>query len=170
MRTRFRAACLLLLVLASAAACSRSAGSTGVASVHRTAATSATSATTSRSMLEQGVRWARCMRQHGVPMGDPVATGRGGIHFPGSDKHALDQNVVDKAKQACQQYFPVLSGADLAAKLASARELALCMRAHGVQNYPDPDPNDLGKDLPDAVRDDPQYDQAKTICGTRRSS
>ncbi|MFD0578219.1 hypothetical protein [Dactylosporangium darangshiense] len=44
------------------------------------------------------------------------------------------------------------------------------MREHGVEGYPDPDPNNLGKSLPDAVRDDPQYDSAKDVCDTKPAS
>jgi hypothetical protein len=58
----------------------------------------------------------------------------------------------------------------MALKLAGARVVAQCMRDHGVENFPDPDPNDLSRSVPDAVRDDPQYDEAKAVCDTKGAS
>jgi hypothetical protein len=108
------------------------------------------------------------MRDHGVPEADPRVHEDGGITVGGGyDKHELDQDVLDKAIEACKPYQVVFSPEVMAMKLAGARETAKCMRAHGVENFPDPDPNDLSKSVPDAVRDDPQYDEARDICATK---
>jgi hypothetical protein len=164
-RTRFLAACLVLVVLAWTAACSKSAGSNGVASVSGTATPSATP---SLSLLEQGIRYAQCMRQHGVPMPDPVANGNG-IHLRGVDKDAVDADVLSRAEQVCQQYRPVLSASDRAQKVEKALQYSQCMRGHGVQNYPDPDSSG-GVQLDPSVNQDPQYDKAKTICDAQSRS
>jgi hypothetical protein len=111
------------------------------------------------------------MRDHGVPEADPRVHPNGEVSVGGGyDKHTLDQDVLDKAIEACKQYEVVMPPDILAQKLPGAREVAKCMRDHGVANYPDPDPNDLGKSLPDSVLDDPHYEQAKEICDTRGAS
>jgi hypothetical protein len=168
MRKRVLAVCLPALVLVVTAGCSTSNGGKGVASVSGAAAPSATP---SLSVLEQGRRHAQCMREHGVPEADPQVQPDGDVSLGGGyDKHAVDDDVLGKAIEACKRYQVVLSPADQAKKLEGARERARCMRAHGVQSFPDPDPNDLGKPLPDAVREDPRYDQAKEDCQTRGAS
>src|SRR3954465_12138761 len=107
MRTRVLAACLLPLLLVIAAACSKSNDGKGVASVGG-------SATPSLSPLERGIRYAQCMRQHGVPMPDPGPDGdRRAVT---GDKDAIDEDVLRKAQEACKQYQPVASGPDEAAK------------------------------------------------------
>jgi hypothetical protein len=166
MRTRSLAACLLLLVLAWTAACSKSTRSKGVASLPGTATPSATPSLT---LLEQGIRYAHCMREHGVPMPDPVANGDG-VHLPGVDKDAVDAAVLNRAEQVCRQYRPVLSAPDRAQKVEKARQYSQCMRGHGVRNYPDPDSSGSVHDDP-SFHQDPQYEHAKTICDAQiRSS
>jgi hypothetical protein len=172
MKKRLLVVCLPMLALALAAGCARhNAGkdnSKDVASLHGSATPSATP---SLSFLEQGRRHAQCMRDHGVPEADPRVQPNGDWTVGGGyDKHTLDQGVLDKAIEACKPYTVVLPADVLALKLAGARDLAKCMRDHGVANYPDPDPNDLGKSLPDSVRDDPHYEQANDICNTRGAS
>jgi hypothetical protein len=170
MRKRVLAVCLPLLVLVAVTGCAKGKADDGkdVASVQGSAAPTATP---SVSEIERGRQHAQCMRDHGVPEADPQINADGSVHTGGGyDKHTLDDNVLAKAIEACKQYQRVLSPDVLAKKVEGARQVAKCMREHGVEGYPDPDPNDLGKSLPDAVRDDPQYDSAKDICDTKQSS
>jgi hypothetical protein len=168
MRKPILALCLPVLAMVVATGCAQSDDGKGVASV---GGSGRPSATASLSVLEQGRRHAQCMRDHGVPEADPRVNSDGGVSVGGGyDKQALDQDVFARAVEACKPYQVVLSPADMALKLAGARAVAQCMRAHGVENFPDPDPNDLSKSLPDAVRDDPQYDEAKAICDTKGAS
>jgi hypothetical protein len=165
MRKPVLAVGLAILALIMAAGCGTSEGGDGVASV---SGTTAPSATPSLSILDQGRRHAQCMRDHGVPEADPRVKPDGGVQLGGGyDKQTLDQDTLAKAIEACKKYQVVLDPASLAKKLEGARSVAQCMRAHGVANFPDPDPNDLGRSLPDSVRDDPHYQQAKEICDTR---
>jgi hypothetical protein len=169
MRKRGLAVYVPLLVLVAVTGCSKGKANNnnGVASVQGTAAPTAT-ATANMSTVERGRQHAQCMRSHGVPEADPQINADGSVRTGGGyDKHNLDQDVLDKAIEACKQYERILTPDELAEKLPGARELAKCMRDHGVESYPDPDPNNLGKSLPDAVRDDPQYDSAKQVCETR---
>ncbi len=85
-----------------------------------------------------GVRFATCMRDHGVSsFPDPQSSS--GIQIPVS----LAQNpspAFKSAMQACHYLMaaegppPVAS----ASQKAAAVKLAQCMRKHGVPNYPDP--------------------------------
>lgn len=160
MRTRFLVVCLLPVLLASAAACTKSAGGRNVASVNGAAAPSMTP---SLSFADQGRRHAQCMREHGVPESDPQILPDGTVRVGGGyDKHTLDQEVLGNAIQACKQYEPVLSGPDGERKLAGQREYSRCMRAHGVEDFPDPDAN--GHIQLPAEQTDPDYEQAKAFC------
>jgi len=165
MRKSVPAICVSIVALLVAAGCAKPDDGAPVASV---SGTGAPSATPNLSVLEQGLRHAQCMRDHGVPEADPRVNPDGGVSVGGGyDKHTLDDGVLANAIEACKPYQVVMPPDVQAAKLAGAREVAQCMRAHGVESYPDPDPNDLSKSLPDEVRDDPDYDQAKEICDTR---
>jgi hypothetical protein len=161
MRKRVLAACLPLLVLVAVSACSKSDDGKDVASVNGSAAPSATS---NLSETEQARRHARCMREHGVPESDPQVRPDGSVRIGGGyEKGSVDGEVLAKAIEACKQYEPVLSGPDDALKLEVLRQFSRCMRAHAVENYPDPDAS--GRfDVEQPVREDPQYDQAETTC------
>jgi hypothetical protein len=152
---------LLPLLLVATVACGKARNGNGVASVGGSATPSATP---TLSFLEQGRRHARCMREHGVPEADPVVNANGGVRVGGGyDKDAVGDEVLRKAMAACEQYKPVLDPDEMAQKLAAAREESKCMRAHGVENFPDPQPN-LDVNVPDSVRQDPQYDEASRAC------
>jgi hypothetical protein len=161
MTRRVLAAGLLPLLLVAAAACTKANDGNGVATVGGSATPSATP---TLSFQEQGLRHARCMREHGVPEADPVVDGNGNGRVGGGfDKSAIDGEVFAKAVAACKQYEPVLPPEDLAKKMDSARDEARCMRAHGVENFPDPQP-DLDFNVPESVRHDPQYEEAEAAC------
>jgi hypothetical protein len=168
MRKPILAVCVPILAIVVTAGCAKPDDGKGVASA---GGTTTPSATASLSVLEQGRRHAQCMRDHGVPEADPRVNPDGGVSVGGGyDKHTLDQDVLGKAVEACKPFQVVMPPDVKAMKLAGARVVAQCMRAHGVENYPDPDPNDLSRSIPDAVRDDPQYDEAKLICDTKPDS
>jgi len=164
MTRRILAAGLLTLLLSAAAGCTAAKDGDGVASA---GGAGTPSPTPTLSFQEQGLRHARCMREHGVPEADPVVNADGGVRVGGGyDKGAIDPDVFEKAKTACTQYEPQLNPQEQALKLEGARQESRCMREHGVENFPDPDPN-LDRPVPDSVRDDPQYDEAVRACMTR---
>jgi hypothetical protein len=168
MRKPILAVWLPILALAVTAGCAKADAGNDVASV---SGTTRPSPTPSLSVLDQGRRHAQCMRDHGVPEADPRVLTDGSVSVGGGyDKHLLGDDVVDRAIAACKPYQVVMPPDVLALKLAGARAVAQCMRAHGVENYPDPDPNDISKSLRDAVLDDPQFEQAKAICNTKGAS
>ncbi|GGM45079.1 hypothetical protein GCM10007977_053260 [Dactylosporangium sucinum] len=150
-----------LLLAAALAGCTAPAGGDPVATVSGSATPRAT---TTLSAQEQGLRHARCMREHGVPEADPVVGADGGVRVGGGfDKGQIDADVLAAAMAACRQYESVLSPEDLNLKLEAAREESRCMRAHGVEDFPDPEA-DLHRDVPESVRLDPQYDEAAAAC------
>jgi hypothetical protein len=165
MTKRFLVVCLLPLLLASAAACSKPDDGRGIPSVNGSAAPSATP---SLSGLEQTLKFTQCMRAHGVPMPDPVINGDD-IRNESYDKDPVDKETVDKAEEACKQYRPVPSADQIAQKTEKSREYSRCMRQHGVENYPDPGP-DGGPPLDPSVRGDLQYDQADATCSAQVAS
>lgn len=88
----------------------------------------------------QGVKFADCMRAHGVPdFPDPVAGN--GFSFPVGQGF----NPFTPANRAAQQdCHTLLPGGGRGPGEATAQEkahtvaLAACMRAHGVTGFPDP--------------------------------
>jgi hypothetical protein len=160
MRRFALAACLPLLALALAAGCTHANGGRGVASAN---GSGGASATPTLSFLEQGRRHAQCMREHGVPEADPQVLPDGTVRVGGGyDKDSVDGDVLTKATDACKQYLPVLTGPDGDRKQQGALEYARCMRAHGVEAFPDPDANGHFN-LP-TEQTDPDYDAARDYC------
>ena len=159
MRRRVLVGCLAPVLLVAAVACSRSPGGAAVATA---GAGASPAATPSLSFLAQGIRYAQCLRQHGIPMPDPSVDANGGVHILGVDKQTLDENVFNSGMRACEPYQPVAPPDLLTDKLAAQREYSRCMRAHGVENFPDPDPDGRLR-LPEE-QIDPDYDGAKAAC------
>jgi len=160
MRTRLLAAGVTLLLLLTAG-CSHPRDDVHVASAGGTATPSPTS---TLSVDEQAVRWARCYRSHGVPMQDPQRLPDGRTRIGGGDyEKTISHDVLARADAACASLRPVLPAGEQNAKLAAARAESACIRQHGVPDYPDPDP-DGHAELPDAVRQDPEFDAAKATC------
>jgi hypothetical protein len=140
--------------------------------------------TTARSGVNQGVKFAGCMRAHGVPnFPDPSASGGIGI-TPGS---GLDPQspAFQAAQKACGKLLP--GGGPGARKPPEAQfqaglAFARCMRAHGLPRFPDPlasAPSGSGpiislrgmmfKPGPGLEPQSPAFGQAASRCGLRLS-
>jgi hypothetical protein len=85
------------------------------------------------------LKFARCMRSHGVNMPDPTpGTGKGPSlqRVGGPGKPDISPQVFRRADAACRKYIeaaaPKLSPAQLAEIRDHALEFAHCMRQHGV--------------------------------------
>ena len=61
----------------------------------------------SQEQVDDATRFAQCMRDHGVPMPDPQASG-GGVKIQAGSQGAPDPNSdqFKQAEQACEQYMP----------------------------------------------------------------
>jgi hypothetical protein len=125
-----------------ATACSSRAATRGVASLTPTASTGASSASAAAAATPDAMKFAQCMRAHGVPdFPDPVD---GGFHIdnttPGSDLDDSSPQFIT-AYAACKALSPEgrAAGGTVDPQLqAKALAYAACIRLHGVPNYPDP--------------------------------
>lgn len=87
------------------------------------------------SATAQGIRFAECMRSHGVPkFPDPGGSGDA-AQIPQGSSPALEA-----AQRTCQTLMPVAGGASQATAQTKATMLGLsqCMRAHAVTDFPGP--------------------------------
>jgi hypothetical protein len=138
-----------------AAACSGSPSSTGSGgSPHAGGSASSPSA----------VAFSSCIRSHGVPnYPDP---GSDGAIPKGSAQHfGVSTSQLQAAQTACQHLLPATGGSLTASSLqecylagvcpqalvqhalTAGRQFAVCMRSHGVPNWPDPSVDSEGRPL-----------------------
>jgi hypothetical protein len=88
--------------------------------------------------------FSRCMRSHGVPdFPDPDTNGGITINSGGPGGKNLGPNApaFKAAQKACQSLAPgggALTPAEKARMRAQGLEMAKCMRAHGILDFPDP--------------------------------
>jgi hypothetical protein len=98
------------------------------------------------SITKAGLKFAACVRVHGVPdFPDPPSVTAGATQTDATAPPAPSESaqVVQRAEDECQRYEaaaqgPVVSSAQLAKLKAGALAYARCVRAHGVPNFPDP--------------------------------
>lgn len=142
---------LALLGTLSLAACSPASPS-GVASLED--GTGSTNRPEASEAPSEGdaVKFAECMREHGVEVPDPDVEQEG---FAIAIPHGVDQETADAALEACKEFTPG-GGEPMkpnAEQLAQMRAFAKCMREHGIENFPDP--NAEGGLTIEANADDP---------------
>jgi hypothetical protein len=154
---------LVALGLVLAAALSGCGAEEGddVASASGTTATS----TEQLSEEEQAVKFAQCLREHGIEVEDPVDG-----QMPAVPQGAATDEELEAAEEACREYQGGTPKTKQVSEedLAKLREMSQCMRDHGYPNFPDPDPDkggiilgdDSGIDL-----NDPKVQQAQQECG-----
>jgi hypothetical protein len=94
----------------------------------------------SKSVAADAVKFARCIRSHGVSdFPDPPSSGQ--LTIPPDDRNTP---AFESASKACQSLMPGgaggagPSGQTSDMTRAQALRLARCVRAHGVPNFPDP--------------------------------
>jgi hypothetical protein len=91
--------------------------------------------------FEGALKYAKCMREHGIDMPDPQRVGSGGIKQTMNGKPG-SRAKMDAANKDCQKYMQIGGGrAPSAAEQAKAKDAMLsyakCMRGQGV-DMPDP--------------------------------
>lgn len=130
-----------------AVACSSGGSSPGVAALGSTTTTSpagGASGASSQLAYSDAVKYAQCMRTHGVPnMPDPDAQGdflndRGKLNGVELNPNTAAFNTANKE---CQHLLPnggKITQAELQRAMAGALKHSACMRSHGVTNFPDP--------------------------------
>ncbi len=164
MPKRGAAAVLPLLAALSLTACGADGGDDGaqVASAGGAATTASTPAAQQLSPEEMAVKFAECMRSHGVQMDDPVGPdGRISLNIKGTDKGKMQQ-----AQQACRQYNPMTNKSGPQDPQAAERQqkFAECMRSNGVEQFPDPKPGQRGILINKEIGDDPDFKTAQEAC------
>jgi hypothetical protein len=144
-------AVLVALLVAVASGCGSSSGDDGVASLD--GGTTTTEEEPSQAAddgeeedpQEAALKWAECMREHGIDVPDPKFDGEGRGEFrvggPGSGVDPRSERFQE-AREACGTPFgndgpPELSEEDRETLQESLLEFAQCMREHGI-DMPDP--------------------------------
>jgi hypothetical protein len=147
-----------VLLLAGLVGCGGSGGG-GVP----TAGGSATPSPSASDSYAQSVKFAECMRGHGVPQfPDPDPSGGGSLTAgSGVDR---DSTEYQKAIKACHDLLPGGTAAKSAdpEQIQQMTKFAGCMRAHGMPDFPDPGPD--GYQAGDLDTKDPAYPAASEAC------
>lgn len=126
-RRRFAVAFAAVACAAALAAC----GSSGQSSTGSASAGGGASA---------GIKFADCMRSHGVPNFPDPGSG-GGIQISSSSGINPASPAFQSAQNACGKLLP--GGGPGGAQASKSQKLAMlkmseCMRAHGLSTFPDP--------------------------------
>jgi hypothetical protein len=160
---------LAVAIVGVLAACGGSDDSDGVASLTDTSGQTTTDGSQGsrggeQDQQEAALEFARCMREHGVDMPDPV---NGRFEFRGGPR---DQRKLEEAQQACQHILrdaaPPVDEEQEAEMREAALDFAKCMRQHGV-DMPDPtfpEGGGVRMRMPEGAEDDPQFEQAQKVC------
>jgi hypothetical protein len=155
----------LMLALA-VAGCGAADGDNGVATAGGNATSGANAGQLSNEEL--ALRFAKCMRENGLPnFPDPQTNGDGGA--PQDPEAGVAKETVAAAREACKQYQP--NGGERkkadASQVEQFRQLAACMRQNGFPNFPDPTEDGLVFDEKSGINPtDPKFQAAQKKCDT----
>jgi hypothetical protein len=91
---------------------------------------------------EAALKFAKCMREHGVDMPDPQPGQGGRITLGGPGTGPQDQATMERAQKACQKILESVRPPELSKEQEQkfkdqALKFARCMREHGI-DMPDP--------------------------------
>jgi hypothetical protein len=166
----------LIAVSLGLAACGDGSGSPGVASIGTTTTTTAQSGSQGASNATNyadGVAYAACMRNHGVPnMPDPNSQGNF-ITIKGvlNGVRGIDPNSPQyvSANKACVHLLPnggQMTPAEEQQVLAQALKYSECIRSHGEPNFPDPEGRGgaISQSLGRINANSPQFQAAQKAC------
>jgi len=166
MRTRTVVVLALTLALGPAACARTGAKDPQVASAQtaKPKASASASATPSDDP-DAPLKFARCMRDHGISWFPDPDGGKMAIGIP----QGQDAKKFEAAQEACKQYMP--GGGEMhkpsAEDLEAARNMAKCMRANGLPNFPDPNPDGglaIDSKKVGAGPGDPRWEKAEKAC------
>jgi hypothetical protein len=108
-----------------------------------------------------GVKFAQCMREHGIDMDDPKPGEGIQMKIDGANREKMAA-----AQEACREFSPQQNASgDQKERMAErGREFAKCMRDNGVEDFQDPDPNEPGIRIDKSLAEDPDFEQAQQTC------
>jgi hypothetical protein len=168
MRIRTALALGLLLTLAG---CAAQTEGNGIATADGAPkATATATATAQTDDPDAPLKFAKCMREHGMSwFPDPQPGGGLQINIPAG----TDKDKVDAAMAACKKFMPNGGAPDRPdpAQLEQARQMSQCMRDHGITNFPDPSANGqmmLDRNKLGTGPGDPKFDAADKACAQYR--
>ncbi|MEU6711645.1 hypothetical protein ABZ897_09205 [Nonomuraea sp. NPDC046802] len=120
----------------------------------------AASAKPSVDPQERGLKFAQCMREHGVDVPDPEPGKGVMMKF---DKNT-PREKVEAAQEACKEFAPSgqMQGGGDPKRAEALRKVAQCMRDNGVEKYPDPEGNMVR--ITGDVGQDPDFESAQQKC------
>jgi hypothetical protein len=170
----------LLVILASAGAALAACGSDaapGVASLGSTTTTAPAAGSAApqpfagpQKEYQYLLNYAQCMRSKGVSsFPDPTKSARSISFNPDADSKAPG---FASANKSCEHLLPDDGGTPTAAQLATETQKLLqytdCMRAHGIENFPDPIVNahQIGFSLQGIDPNSPRFKSAQSACKT----
>jgi hypothetical protein len=135
----------------------------------------ATAGSSRAELREAALKYAQCMRKHGVDMPDPQFNGRGmSIQMGGPDTKRMPKATMDAAQRACQKIMEKvkprsMSKEDQTKAREAALKMARCMRARGF-DFPDPQFG-TGGEIRQKIGfgrgndpEDPRFQAAMTAC------
>lgn len=138
----------------------------------------------SNARFVTGVKFADCMRSHGVPNFPDPGAGGGGIQIPVGSGINPQSPAFQSAQTACFKLMP--GGGPLHGTVSETRKLAMlhlaqCMRRHGLTTFPDPTANPPAAppagggiafggpgsfiSVPATMMQSPGFNQAAAACG-----
>src|SRR5262249_51762829 len=84
--------------------------------------------------VEDPVRWAQCLRQHGLQVDDPDPDPNSARTKPHIHTDGVPQSRIDAATAACRQFNPNFGRPPAADPAEEQRmyEFVKCMREHGI--------------------------------------
>jgi len=140
MRTRTVGLVALALALGPAACAHNGTNDPRVASAQTAKPKASASASTAATNdPDAPLKFAQCMRAHGIGWFPDPNAGKTSIMIPKGQDHTK----FEAAQEACKQYMP--DGGEMhkpsAEELEQARNMAKCMRENGIPNFPDPNPD-----------------------------
>jgi hypothetical protein len=157
-----------LLLVATAAGCAKNTESPGVATA-ASGAPKGSPTSTAEPGQDDELLYSRCMRENGMTWFPDPEDGRLAVRVP-SD---VDQKKMQAAQEACRKYSP--DGGDRPPPdpeaVEQARQMSKCMRANGVPNFPDPQPDGgiaIDGDKLGTGPGEPDFDKAEQVCAKHR--
>lgn len=113
---------------------------------------------TGQSLHDDQLRFAACLRDHGVDIEDPKPGEGLQIDSTGEDKERTDAAV-----EACQDLLPPPDAEFEQDERDDMLAYAQCMRDNGVEAFADPQPG-AGIDVGPDVFEDPDFERAQETC------
>jgi hypothetical protein len=136
------AASLAALTLVAAGCGGSTTTTPPIAAIGTTKTATTPSPPPSNDPIAQAVRYAACMRSHGLPsFRDPKQISQGGHQTIRIQTPDLNSPQAQTAEKACTRFLPSgfnSSPAQNAQQRAHLLAFARCMRSHGIPNFPDP--------------------------------